>query len=120
MPLSDRELNRKADEMVANDLTCYPHNGAPGTNGTANRIGTASATLDAAEWSNAVNGDVLYGVDLFFGVLDPANSHDVTHYSIFRSNAFVSWEEMDTAVTVPAGGTFTINADTIGYNGATA
>ena len=119
MPLSNTELNRMADDIVSAALTCRAHSGDPGANGTNNRIGTASAALAAASWSNAINGDVTYNAAATFGVLDAANAQTVTYYSIFRGNAFVASEAMDAPVAVTTGGTFSIDTGTIILNGAT-
>ena len=118
MPLSGTELNRLGDSIVEDALTCYAHTGAPGNAGTANRVGTAQ-TLAAANWSAAASGDVTYTQAVSFGVLDNSNNQTVTHYSLFRSSAYVGFATLQAAVTVTSGGTFTINANTIRINGAT-
>ena len=119
MPLSNTELNRVGNEYVDTDLTVRVHSAAPGANGTTARIGTAIATLDAADWSNAANGDVTYTADAALGALDTTNSQTVTHYSLFRGNAFVGSEEFTAPIVVPANASFTINTGTIQINGAT-
>ena len=120
MPLSTTELNRLADSIVASAMTARPHDGNPGNNGANNRIGTASAALAASSWSGASSGDVMYNAAAAFGVLDAANSQDVTWFSLWRGNAFVHREQMSATVTVAAGGTFTINSGTIVLNGSTS
>ena len=117
MPLSNTEINRMADDIVAAALTCRVYSGDPGTNGTTNRIGTASAPLAAASWSNAINGDVTYNAAATFGVLDAANSQTVSFYGIFRGNAFVADGAINPAKVVTAGGTFSIDTGTIVLNG---
>ena len=82
MPLSTTELDRLADYIVADAMTARAHDGNPGANGTANRIGTADGALSAASWSNAAAGDVTYNDAVALGVLDAANSQDVTWFSL--------------------------------------
>ena len=121
MPLSPTELNRVADEIVVSDLTLYANVGAPGANGTANRItGAPTVTLAASSWSNASAGDVTYNANADFGVLDGTNNQTVSHYSVFRTTAFVASESLSASVTVIAGGTFRINTGTIAINGSTS
>ena len=126
MPLSTTELNRLADYIAVDAMTARAHDGNPGANGTANRIGTADGALSAASWSVAAGGDVTYNDDVALGVLDAANSHDVSWFSLWRGNAFVHREEAEdpdnpgSPATVTAGGTFTINTGTIVLNGSTS
>ena len=108
MPFSATERNRVADSIVANELTIRVHTDDPGTNGTANRIGTASATLAAANWSDASAGAAQYNAAVALGVLDNSAQQIVDWYSLWRSSTFVGSEEMSSDVTVVAGGTFTI------------
>ena len=117
MPLSNTEINRLADNIVASALTCRAHSGDPGANGTNNRIGTASAALAAANWSNAVNGDVTYNAAANFGVLDAGSAQTVSYYVIFRGTAYVSDGAINPPVAVTAGGTFSIDTGTIVLNG---
>ena len=123
MPLSNTELNRLADNIVANELRCYIHSGNPGSSGTSNRItpstGDAYRTLAASDWSSASNGDVEYEEDVEYGVLDTSNNQTVQYWSIFRVNAFVASGTISPNITVTAGGTFKINTDTIDLNGST-
>ena len=51
MPVSTAELNRIANDVTASAMTARAHSGNPGANGTANRIGTASANLASGSWS---------------------------------------------------------------------
>ena len=120
MPLSTTELNRLADYIVVDAMTARAHDGDPDANGTNNRIGTAEGDLSAASWSGAAGGDVTYNDDVEIGVLDAANSQDVTWFSLWRGNAFVHREQMSATVAVVAGGTFTINTGTIVLNGSTS
>ena len=116
MPLSTGELNRVADDITASAMEVRVHTGDPGANGTANRVGTASASLAAATWSPASSGSSTYNAAAALGVLDTTNNQTVTWYSIFRSTTFVGREEFSASVTVIAGGTFTINTGTIMVN----
>lgn len=119
MPLSAAELNRIADEVVANALTCYIHTGAPGADGTANRVaGVAGQAIAAADWSNASDGDVSYDEDVAFGVLSASNERVLTAYTLFRGNAYAGTGQL--SATVPAGATYTIDSGTIRINGSTS
>ena len=89
MQLSDSELNRIADYIVASAMTCRIHTADPGTSGTTARIGSLSQNLAAANWSNGSGGDVQYNADVSFGVVDAAAAKAVTHYSLWRGNDFV-------------------------------
>ena len=118
MPLSNPELNRLADSISASDLTCYPHTGAPGANGTTNRVGTGQ-TLAASSWSDASGGDITYEQAVNFGVLDATQSRTYTHFTLFRGNAFVAWGTFQAATQITAGGTFSAAANTLRILGAT-
>ena len=87
MKLSTLELNRLADNIVAQGLTCYLHTGDPGANGTANRIAGVSAQLSAASWSNAADGDVTYNADIEFAQLHATRTITPTALTIFRGAA---------------------------------
>ena len=76
--------------------------------------------LPQGDWSAASSGDVTFEADVALGVLDAANSRTVSHYSLWRGNTFVARESLSANVVVAAGGTFTINQDTIIINGATS
>ena len=120
MPLSALELNRVADYVVANELTCYVSTATSGADGTENRIGTASSTLAVADWSDAASGDVTYNADTDFGVLTVDNDQTVRFYQLFRGNDFV-WEGAVNPVRpVTAGGTFSIDSGEIQLNSDTA
>ena len=119
MLLSDAELNRCADYIVALALTCRIHTGDPGGAGIDDRIGTLSKNLAAASWSDAANGDVQYNADVPFGVLDADANQTPSHCSVWRGNAFVGRAALSSSVLVIAGGTFKINAGTIAINGET-
>ena len=113
MPLSGTELNRVANDITSSAMTSRVHSANPGTNGTTARIGTAEADLAAADWSAGSGGDSDYDADAEYGVLDSGAERTVSHYSIWRGNAFVGSEALDAAVVVAAGGTFKINTGTI-------
>ena len=119
MQLSDTELNRIADYIVASAMTCRIHTADPGTSGTTARIGSLSQNLAAATWSNGSGGDVQYNADVSFGVVDAAAAQAVTHYSLWRGNDFVGRGALSATVSVTAGGTFKINTGTIDINGST-
>ena len=116
MSYSVAERNRVANDVTASDMTVRVHTGDPGTAGTDNRIGSAEATLTAANWTDAASGVSSYAQDVSMGVLDAANNQAPTYYSLWRSTAFVGSEEFSNAVTVIAGGTHTINQSTIRVN----
>ena len=122
MPLSGTELDRIANDIVNTDLEVRPHSASPGANGTANRIGTATATAAAASWNTVSDGsgDVTYGAALTFGVLDTGSAQTVTHYSLWRSSAFVGYGALSSSVAVPANDQFQIDASTIIIRGATS
>ena len=120
MPLFDVELNRLADSIVASDLTAWLFSGAIDMSDlTTNRIGTASATLTAARWTNASSGDVTYQDAVAFGVLDAAALQTVRRVLLRRGNALVSDHAMAADVPVAANGTFTLNAQSLVINGST-
>lgn len=108
-------LNVAADAVTAQTLTVRLHSGAPGNAGTANRIGTATATVAAAGWSAADDGSSTNASAVAFGVLDSSNAQTVRAYSLWQGNTFRGWGDMASAVTVPANSAFTITANSIGY-----
>ena len=119
MALSTTELDRLADNIVASAMTVRAHSADPGDDQTADRIGNADADLAAADWSDASSGDVMYEEHAELGVLDAGAEQVVTHYSVWRGNAPVMRGAINPAVTVPANGTFRINANTIRALGST-
>ena len=123
MPLSDTELNRITDYIVASDFTIRIHDGNPGDDGTANRIGSIERTLTAGKWSAASNGDVRYEDAVAFGNLtaDPEVSGEVIvrWYSLWRGN-FIIREAFSAPVTVAANTGFSIAINTISINGSSS
>lgn len=116
MPLVDAELNRLANDISASALTAYAHTGAPGNNGTANRVAGVSAALAAANWSAAAGGDVAYNQAISFGVLHASNAITVTHISLFRGNAYVGFVALASSTAVAAGSSFSVNSGTLQVN----
>lgn len=119
MKLSTLELNRLADNIVAQGLTCYLHTGDPGANGTANRIAGVSAQLSAASWSNAADGDVTYNADIEFAQLHATRTITPTALTIFRGAAFVSEHSLGGGAPVPGGNGAIIRSGALRLNGST-
>ena len=113
-------LNVAADAVTSQALSVRLHSGAPGNAGTANRIGTVSATVPANGWTAADDGSSTNASAVAFGVLDSSNAQTVRAYSLWQGSTFRGWGDMASAVTVPANSAFTINANTIGYTFASA
>ena len=89
MPFSASERNRVADYISASDLTIRVHSADPGTAGTTSRIGSAVATLTAANWSAGSGGAVQYDAAVALGVLDNEANQTVTYYSLWRGSTFI-------------------------------
>ena len=124
MPLSTTELNRLADSIVASTLKIRVHTGAPGTNGTANRVSaggglfTAGVDVAASGWSVSSGGDVENDAAVDFGTASGGDPGTITFWSAFRGNAFVG----DGAVAmteVNDGDSFEIDAGEIQFLGST-
>ena len=113
-------LNKMADAAVNAAWTARAHTGNPGNNGTSNRIsGSATPAMAASNWGAAAAGDVTYGVDLRFGVVDSAAARTVNWLSFYEGNNWTGNIEISPEVAVVAGGTFTVNSGTIDMNGMT-
>ena len=119
MELSALELNRLADSIVAADLTMYVHTGNPGDNGTSNRVAGVSATLAAANWSNAASGDVAYNADINIRQLHASNQITPTFLTLFRGGAFVSEHSLGAGEAIPGGDGMVIDSGTLQINGST-
>ena len=125
MPLSNTELNRMADSIVASTLTIRLHTGDPGANGTANRVSNGDGAyangvmVAAAGWSAASSGDVSNVGAIDFGTAATANPGTITHATAFRGNAFVGSRELPSTV-VAVGDSVQLNAGTYAFNGETA
>ena len=114
MRLHVDEVNRIANDITAQDLSVYIHTDEPGDDLLQNRVPNVNPqTASAANWSAAADGDVMYGQDLEYGILDMDNLTGVTHYSILRGAAKVGSGAFAQAVMVGSGGTFKINQNTL-------
>ena len=113
---SDAELNVGVNAITAVAMTCRLHDGIPGNNGTANRIGSLTQNMAASSWSAASGGDSSYDAAVNFGVVDSNSAQTVTHYSRWVGGAYRAWGSI-TSTAVPAGDEFSINSGTIQVNG---
>ena len=124
MPLSTTELNRLADSIVASTLKIYLHTGAPGTNGTANRVNaggglfTAGVDVAASGWSSASGGDVENDAAVDYGTASGGDPGTVIHWTAFRGNAYVGTGAV-ASTTVADGDSFEIDAGEIQFLGST-
>ena len=113
-------LNKMSDAAVNAAWTARVHTGDPGNNGTSARIsGASTPSMAASNWSNASSGDVTYNAPLAFGVIDSSNARTLSWLSFYEGGSWVGNIEIDPAVAVVAGGTFTLNTGTIDLNGMT-
>lgn len=105
---------------MASDLTAYPHTGDPGrTGGTANRIpGVAGVAMPARQWSDAVDGDVVYNASLDFVMLSATRNLTPNWLSLFRGNAYVADIPLGAGAVIPSGEGFRVRSGTIRINGA--
>ena len=124
MPLSATELNRIADAIVASTITVFLHTGAPGANGTANRVTAgggafaAGVAVAAAGWTAASSGDVQNVSAVNYGTATGGDPGTVTFWSAFRGAAFVGSGAV-TSTTVRDGDTFSINSGEVQFLGST-
>ena len=118
MTVSAYCLNLGADAIANRTISIRLHDGAPGSAGTANRIGTVSEDVAASGWSDASDGDFDNDSDISFGVLSSADSNDVSHYSAWAGSNFLWHAALDSTVTVAANESFKLNSGTVGLDGA--
>ena len=124
MPLSATELNRIADAIVASTITVFLHTGAPGANGTANRVTAGGGAFAAgvavapAGWTAASSGDVQNVSAVNYGTATGGDPGTVTFWSAFRTAAFVGSGAV-TSTTVRDGDTFSINSGEVQFLGST-
>ena len=81
-------------DLVANELTNRTlevriHSGAPGADGTANRIGTFAQDVTASGWTAAASGSVSTTGAQSFGVLSTLQSVTVAAYTVFFGTTFL-------------------------------
>ena len=123
-PLSTTELNRIANDIVNSTLKIRAHTGAPGANGTANRVAngggsfTAGVDVAAAGWTGAAAGDVENVAAVDFGTAAGGDPGTITFWSAFRGNAFVGSGAV-ASTTVGDGDSFEIDAGEIQFLGDT-
>ena len=82
--------------LSANDVTNRPlavrlHDGAPGNNGTANRIGTIEEDVAASGWTAGSSGGSETTAETDFGELSPTDAFTVEAYSVWNGNTFLWW-----------------------------
>ena len=124
MPLSATELNRLADSITATAITVFLHTGAPGANGTANRVTagggafSSGVSVAAAGWTNASSGDVQNVAAVNYGTATGGDPGTVTFWGAFRASAFVGSGAV-TSTTVRDGDTFSINSGEVQFLGST-
>ena len=117
MPVHNDELNRRANEIVAQAMSCYIHTGAPGAAYTDNRVANvAAAVVNAADWSGAVAGDVAYDAHLDFGSLHASDEVTVTAWTLLRGVQLVADGVFSADIAVPADQPFRIRTGTIRIN----
>lgn len=125
MPLFTVELNRLADNLANTDLTIWLHTAAP-TNSSISNGRTAvgggayesGKTLAATGISAASDGDVHNNAAIDFGTADE-NVGTVTHWSAVRGTAGVGYGTLP-STTINNGDSFSINAESLQFNGSTS
>lgn len=125
MPLFTRELNELMDRIGRSNLTIYLHTAAPTNTSTSNgRVTTgggafaSGATLTAANITTASSGSIENSVAIDFGTAS-ANIGTVTHWSAFRGNDAVAFGTLP-STAINSGSTFSINANSMEFNGTTS
>ena len=108
--------NLCADEITNRTISLRLHSGDPGSNGTANRIGSVEQSVAAAGWGAAANGVSKVTAATSFGVLNSGGSETVTHVSAWDGTNFLDSVQLASSVTVAAGATFTLAANTLGFS----
>ena len=124
MPLFTVELNRLADNIGASDLTMRLHTAAPTdaapTNGRTTAGGgsySSGETLAAGDISTASNGDIDNDVAIDFGEAT-ADVGTVIAWSAYRGNNPVAHGTLP-STTIADGDSFSINANSLQFNGST-
>ena len=123
MPLFVVEQNRLADSIGASALTVYLHTAAPTdadiTNGRTTTGGGAyenGKAVAATDISDAADGDIEVTADIAFGEAT-ASVRTVTHWSAVRGGAGVGWGTVP-KTAILQGDSFTLNANTVKFNGS--
>ena len=111
--MADSTLNKAADHITASTLGVRLHSGAPGNNGTDNRIGSVSQDVAASGWSDADAGESSNKAAIDFGVLSNSSNNTVGAYSLWEGNTFRGWADLTSAVTVAANERFSLRAGTV-------
>ena len=124
MPLFTVELDRLADNIGASDLTIRLHTSVPSDGSpTAGRTTTGGGsygtgtTLASSDISDASSGDIENTAAISFGTAT-ADVGLVTHWSAYRGTAPVAFGTLPNT-TINNGDSFTINANTLQFNGST-
>lgn len=125
MPLFTIELNRLADSIGASTLTIRLHTASP-TNGSPTNARTTAGgggyetgtDLTAAQITNATNGDIENNVAIDFGTADD-DVGTVTHWSAYRGTVAVAYGTLP-STTIASGDTFSINANSMQFNGSSS
>lgn len=125
MALFNRELNELADHIGRSDLRIYLHTAAPTEASPANgRVVSGGglfqngAVLAAAQISNAAAGDIRNLVAVPYNAA-VGNVGTITHWSAYRGSDPVAYFPFEVATTINDGDTFTINANSLIFDGST-
>lgn len=123
MPLFTVEENRIADSIGVSTLTIFLHTGAPSNASPDNGLVTVGggfyetgAALTAGNISVASNGDIQNTAAINFGAADEAVG-TVTYWKAKRGNANVAWGTVP-STAIANGGSFSINANSMRFNGS--
>ena len=116
--MSMHGLNIAADAVTNRTVTLYLYIGAPGNNGTANRL---SDTVDVptagwSEGSGQTDGVSETLADAAFGVLSTTASTTIAAYGAFDGSNFLGWADLTAPVVVAANESFTLNAGTVEFS----
>ena len=125
MPLFTTELNELADRIGRSNLTirlhtAIPTNGSP-TNGRTTAGGGSfgtGATLAATNITTAASGDIENSAAIDFGTAT-ADVGTVTHWSAYRGTDPVAFGTLPSTV-IAVGDSFSINANSLAFNGSTS
>ena len=112
---STAALNLAADELTNRTITLYAYTGAPGNNGTVNRLAPTVAVA-AGGWTVASSGVSETSADAAFGVLSTTQSRTITAYGAFDGATFLGWADLTADVVVAANESFTLNAGTVEFS----
>lgn len=123
MPLFTEELNRRANNIGADDLTIFLSTGTPSNSDPDNGIVTiggglyeSGSTLAAADISDAANGNIDNDAAISFGASDE-EIVAANHWVAKRGTQFVAFGTLP-ETTIAVGGSFSINVNSMQFNGS--